>query len=372
MQKQIVVLNTTAGASDATLNNQNLVIKNCPVIKLKDIKTVGEGILHSLVETPQSWLVTLTAAANTPYAIQVQQYNRREQRPITEPVRYTSDSAGASGTTIADAIALYINKKTTAGQWNITAVQLSASTISITGGVGDPALTVTAVQNCTVATGTWVGGTYSNGVLTALGSGARVTTIAPNATPGTALAVASGVITVTTAAAHGLIVGQSVNITTATGFTFTRNGVSSVASIANAVIASVPSSTTFTFGNTTLNTVIGNWITGSGTNSGTIVITPLSQSAKGVPADLIAKGALAADATSGATYSTLFIEFEASVNDTNTIGQKQNNTLYLFMNEGMSNYTGAVGTGLVATIQNLLAGLNSSAVANPEVFAVTG
>ena len=332
MQKQLVVIDSTSGAADATLANRVLQIKSCPAINFLDLISVGGGWLPSLVETSDYVLVSFTAAANTEYAVELSQYNPNLQKQQIQTVPYLSDSIGTD-TVIRDNFVTMINRLTTAGQFFLTATAVGSASFSITGTTGHPLFVVRGLRNTTATQG--------------------ITAIAPNATPGTALA-GTTTVTVTTASAHGLVVGQAVNITTATGYTFTRDGVATVASINNAVIATVPSSTTFTLYNTT----------GSGTNTGTIVITPVAQLERGTVADLTAQGVSSTLLSSGATYSTVFIDFRAAVNSLNNTTQKEPSSLRLFVKEGITNFA-ALRTALLTHFQ-----ATASSVSDPEALAV--
>ena len=332
MEKQLVVIDSTAGATDATLANRILQIKGCPPINFLDLVSVGQGWMPSLVETSDYVLVSFTAAASTEYALNVSQWIPGLQRHETDVVPYTSDSTGTN-TVIRDGMIDYINRKTTAGQWHLTATAVSSTSFSIVGTTGYPMFVIGALRNTTVTQG--------------------ITAIAPHATAGTALA-GTTTVTVTTAAAHGLVAGQVVTIGTATGFTFTRNGVATVAGITNAVIATVPTTVTFTL----------EQVTGSGTNTGAIVITPQAQYARGTYADLISQGVSSAVATVGATYSVVHFEFYQTVNPLLNNKQQDKCTLRLFVKDGITNLA-AFKAALILHFQALAGG-----VSNPEALAV--
>lgn len=328
---RVIVLNTFAGAADVSTNNRVLKVTGLPDINFLDIISVGAGVVPCLIETVQTASVAFTAANDTTYSFQVGQYNRQLQRIVWDTVSYKSDSTGTAAE-IAAGFVDYVNAKTSGGAWDLTASG-SGTPVTIVGKAGNPLFFTRATQNVTITMGT---------------------TVAPHGTAGTALA-GTTTVTVTTLAAHGLVVGQKVSITGATGYTFTRNGVASVAAIANAVIASVPTSSTFT--------LYG--ITGSGTNTGTITISVEAQEAFGNAAGVIASGAEATSVT-GTAYAMLDIQYKSDLAAVNTLSQKQENRLTVWMNQDASNYA-TFRTTLITALSAL-----SGGVSNPEILAVTG
>lgn len=223
-----------------------------------------------LLDQAQISTVTYIAAANTTFAFYLRQPTYDLYSYKEDVISFTTDSTNGTDANIATVLTAIINK-----QFPHLTVSGSASPLTITGGTGYPVYTIQAVSNVAIA--------------------AAQTVRAPNATPATALA-GTTTVTVTTLAAHGLLPGNTVTITSATGFTFTRNGVATVATIVNARIATVPSSTTFTL----------DGVTGAGTNTGTIVVTVVAQQGAGSAAQVTTNTGIAT--TAGASYGliTLF------------------------------------------------------------------
>lgn len=277
LTQNYVLDSVAASGADISLTGGIITIKadatNYIYLPNQYIKHLGQTVYpvsNYLLEQAQISTVTYTPAANTTYSFYLRQPTYNEYGYKEATISVTTDATLYTDASIASRLTASIN----AVFGTAITVSGSASPLTLTGGTGYPVYTISAVSNVVIA--------------------AAQTTKAPNATPGTALA-GTTTVTVTTAAAHSLAIGNVVTITSATGFTFTRNGVATVATITNARIATVPSSTTFTL----------DGVTGSGTNSGTIVITVVAQEASGTAAQVTAATGIAT--TAGAYYGLVTI-----------------------------------------------------------------
>lgn len=364
--------------------------------KFSSLRLLTDGLEESQVAQPSAFSVAFTAANNTTYAINVTGVNTLTGLVETRPVSFTSDATGTAGEIAAGLVAL-VN----ALPFGATATG-SGTPVTISGPAG---LLVVNAGNTTVTSGN--------------------ATFAPNGTPSIAItqsiAAASApavagttTVTVTTAAAHGLLPGDVVNLAGAATFLFidTRPGSNQTASagVSNVVIASVPTPTTFTLqgveGNglvdsgsltiTTVNVVTvttlaahglvaGNAVSVSGiatmtvnggasftslvrsvpatdklvllgagnfsTNSGTIVITQVSQPAKGYDyGTKVGSGVnsewRAADGsgavTPGQGYTLLGLDYANDVVDNISIRQAQSQQVYILLNESAAGYGDSV------------------------------
>ena len=364
--------------------------------KFSSLRLLTDGLEESQVAQPSAFSVAFTAANNTTYAINVTGVNTLTGLVETRPVSFTSDATGTAGEIAAGLVAL-VN----ALPFGATATG-SGTPVTISGPAG---LLVVNAGNTTVTSGN--------------------ATFAPNGTPSVAItqsiAAASApavagttTVTVTTAAAHGLLPGDVVNLAGAATFLFidTRPGSNQTASagVSNVVIASVPTPTTFTLqgveGNglvdsgsltiTTVNVVTvttlaahglvaGNAVSVSGiatmtvnggasftslvrsvpatdklvllgagnfsTNSGTIVITQVSQPAKGYDyGTKVGTGVnsewRAADGsgavTAGQGYTLLGLDYANDVVDNISIRQAQSQQVYILLNESAAGYGDSV------------------------------
>lgn len=364
--------------------------------KFSSLRLLTDGLEESQVAQPSAFSVAFTAANNTTYAINVTGVNTLTGLVETRPVSFTSDATGTAGEIAAGLVAL-VN----ALPFGATATG-SGTPVTISGPAG---LLVVNAGNTTVTSGN--------------------ATFAPNGTPSVAItqsiAAASApavagttTVTVTTAAAHGLLPGDVVNLAGAATFLFidTRPGSNQTASagVSNVVIASVPTPTTFTLqgveGNglvdsgsltiTTVNVVTvttlaahglvaGNAVSVSGiatmtvnggasftslvrsvpatdklvllgagnfsTNSGTIVITQVSQPAKGYDyGTKVGSGVnsewRAADGSGAVTaaqgYTLLGLDYANDVVDNISIRQAQSQQVYILLNESAAGYGDSV------------------------------
>ena len=389
--------------------------------KFSTLRLLTEGLEESQVAQTSNFSVAFTAAASTTYAINVTGVNTLTGLTESRQVSFTSGvTFSAAG--IAGALVNLVNSlpfgATATGTGTPVTISGPASLV-----VADAGNTTVTSANATIA---------PNGTP----SVAITQSIAPSGTA--ALAVAgTTTVTVTTSAAHGLLPGDVVDLAGAATFLFidTRPGGNQtpVATASNVIVATVPTSTTFTLqgvqGNggtnsgtltiTTKNVVtvttlaahglsVGNAVNVSGiatltvnggasftslvrsvpatdklvllgagngsTNSGTIVITQIAQPAKGYNyGTKVGTGVnsewRAADGsgavTAGQGYTLLGLEYANDVADSISIRQAQSQQVYILLNEG------AVGYG--ASVKALQEILNNWApnttLANPASIA---
>jgi hypothetical protein len=210
--------------------------------KFSSLRLLTDGLEESQVAQPSAFSVAFTAGNNTTYAINVTGVNTLTGLVEVRNVSYTSDASGTAGEIAAGLVAL-VN----ALPFGATATG-AGSPVTISGPAG---LVVVDTSNTTVTLGTTITPAPS----------AITQSITLAAFP--AAAQVGGVITITTAAAHGLLPGDVVDLGGVfTGFTFTdvRPGAlqTPLGTASNVIIASVPTATTFTL----------QGIVGSGTHTG--------------------------------------------------------------------------------------------------------
>lgn len=364
--------------------------------KFSSLRLLTDGLEESQVAQPSAFSVAFTAANNTTYAINVTGVNTLTGLVETRPVSFTSDATGTAGEIAAGLVAL-VN----ALPFGATATG-SGTPVTISGPAG---LLVVNAGNTTVTSG--------NATFAPNGTPSIAITQSIAATGAPAVA-GTTTVTVTTAAAHGLLPGDVVNLAGAATFLFidTRPGSNQTASagVSNVVIASVPTPTTFTLqgveGNglvdsgsltiTTVNVVTvttlaahglvaGNAVSVSGiatmtvnggasftslvrsvpatdklvllgagnfsTNSGTIVITQVSQPAKGYDyGTKVGSGVnsewRAADGSGAVTaaqgYTLLGLDYANDVVDNISIRQAQSQQVYILLNESAAGYGDSV------------------------------
>lgn len=400
--------------------------------KFSTLRLLTEGLEESQVAQTSNFSVAFTAANNTTYALNVTGVNTLTGLTEARKVSFTSDATGTAAE-IAGALVNLVNSLPFGATATGTGTPVTIS--------GPASLVVVNAGNTTVTSG--------NATIAPNGtpSVAITQSIAQSGTPSVAIA-GTTTVTITTAAAHGLLPGDVVNLAlnaggTDTGFIDLRPGANQTPalSVTNVIIASVPTATTFTLQGvqagaigggayngsnndrtltiTTLNVVtvttlaahglvVGNAVSVSGiatmtvnggasftslvrsvpatdklvllgagnfsTNSGTIVITQVSQPAKGYNyGTKVGTGVnsewRAADGsgavTAGQGYTLLGLEYANDVVDSISIRQAQSQQVYILLNEG------AVGYG--ASVKALQEILNNWApnttLANPASIA---
>lgn len=388
--------------------------------KFSTLRLLTDGLEESQVAQTSNFSVAFTAAASTTYALNVTGVNTLTGLTEARKVSFTSDvTFSAAG--IAAALVNLVN----ALPFGATATG-TGTPVTISGAAS---LVVVDAGNTTVTSGNPIiapNVTPSIAITQVLNAAA-----APAATPG-------AVVTITTAAAHGLLPGDVVDLGGAfTGYSFidVRPGANqtAAATVSNVIVATVPTSTTFTLQGvqgtgthasgtgtiTTKNVVtvttdaahglsVGNAVNvsaiatltvnggasftslvrsvpatnklvllgaGNGsTNSGTIVITRIAQPAKGYSyGTKVGTGVnsewRAADGsgavTPGQGYTLLGLDYANDVVDSISIRQAQSQQVYILLSEG------AVGYGAsVKALQEILSNFApNTTLANPASIA---
>jgi hypothetical protein len=257
-------------------------------------------------------------------------------------VEYKSGaSAPVSATALCDLLRAALTKQINIGRAKVSVS--GTATVIVSGAAGFPMFIMSAPQNGT--------------------SAETLATIALHATAATAIAQSSGVVTVTTAAAHGLATGKLVDLTVATGFTFTRNDGASVASIKDARIH-VMSATTFVLSG----------VVGSGTNTGAAVLTikPSQEtgSAAVVAVTVAEQGALVAP-VAGQQYTQYSFEYANPVSSLNSITRYQGGSHILFVNCEAESATPTIFNAFDKALTEVMSGLAVGTTdANPELLGV--
>ena len=183
---------------------------------------------------------------------------------------------------------------------------------------------------------------FSVGSLSNVTRAANQPVIAPHGTPSTAIA-GTTTVTVTSLAAHGLVVGDRVDISGVATMTLTYEGTAGLAAVSNVRVATVPTSTTFTL----------EGVVATGTNSGTIVITDVATERSGQGADLVATetnmiGTESAQSTVfGTSDAYTLVSLKGFISKGNG-GMNQNlgeqlQELRIWIEEDATNYAGSVG-----------------------------
>lgn len=389
--------------------------------KFSTLRLLTEGLEESQVAQTSNFSVAFTAANSTTYALNVTGVNTLTGLTEARKVSFTSDATGTAAE-IAGALVNLVNSlpfgatatgtgtpvtisgpaslvvvnagNTTVTSGNATIAPNGTPSVAITQSIapsGTAALAVAGTTTVTVTTSAAHGllpgdvvdlagaATFlfidtrpgSNQTAAATVSNVIVATV-PTATTftlqgvlgnggtnsGTLTITTKNVVTVTTLAAHGLSVGNAVNVSGIA--TLTVNGGASFTSL----VRSVPA--------TDKLVLLG---AGNGsTNSGTIVITQIAQPAKGYNyGTKVGTGVnsewRAADGsgavTAGQGYTLLGLEYANDVVDSISIRQAQSQQVYILLNEG------AVGYG--ASVKALQEILNNWApnttLANPASIA---
>ncbi|MGB1317376.1 MAG: hypothetical protein ACPG5W_04190, partial [Flavobacteriales bacterium] len=187
----------------------------------------GMRIEKSEKEFAQSTTVSFTAAAATEYAFWIVQ---DIDSPASgtgqgrERVSYTKTTLPTDAE-IEAAMKAVIEAFVKGGKLEVTVVANGNGSITITGKAGYPLFDVAGLSNVT--------------------SAAAQPTVAGHATAGTAVA-GTTTVTLTSASAHGMVVGQYVSVTACAGFDVTIDGVLYEDLIPKVRIATVPSTTTMT------------------------------------------------------------------------------------------------------------------------------
>lgn len=249
-------LSSTAGtsstAADGYVSGGIAFVTGLPQMVWKGIKSLI--LKRALVETANVVVISGTKANDTRFGFTIMQMQNGAQPKYTN-VGYTSD-ATATATEIKNALVAIMVANNVSGQCSVTAsgaVNSNDFTVTLTAAAGEPMFQVQNLVNVTQASG--------------------MPTLNPNATAGTAVA-GTTTVTITVLASQSFASGETVTVAGATGFTFTKDGVSQGTSVTARI--TYASATTFTL----------DGVTGSGTNSGTVTITKVAQEAYGQPAQV--------------------------------------------------------------------------------------
>jgi hypothetical protein len=363
MDKTVIVLgNPSLGASDlSVLAGQISITGSSASINTKNL-SYTKGLQRYLTPVANSYRLDFTTSNLTEYGFTARSFGASPFGPIEIPV-YTTSDASATAAEIRAALVLAYN--TAAAQVGLNTVATDPGStntyITITGGAATATLkefllfNVNGLTNMTIATGT-----------------SDAMYIAPNATAGTAM-FGNPTVTITSAAAHGLIPGNLVLITGWAGKALTFNGVTASASTGIITrVATVPTTTTFT-----LDAVVGD----ATANSGTISILKVAQAAKGTPTQVQKDVDAYTNATPiypstrqviDASYNYDSVEFTQRVYGTggDIAVTEQNVVIYWPAALVASPFTATTSAGTFETnLASLLGGQNIGATtANPDLI----
>jgi hypothetical protein len=352
MNNTLVVLSgVSLAAADVDVTAGNLQIKNSPVIKLSSV-TNNNGVENHLNETVRVADFDITAANSTVYALNVTQQSPLNEQLLTNYLRYTSLASGDTATTICNKLVTTFNQQAAAIGMGVVAsnssdnLRLTATAATSVTTLGTPLFSASGNTNLPLLTGT-----------------SDAMYIAPDGTPATAFIVATLVFT--SAAAHGLIPGDTVKVTSWATTVMTYKGATASATAGLiARVATVPSATTFTL----------EGLTASGVNTGTLVILKVPQVAMGTPAAVTAAQVAAGQVPSVSTtynYGRCVIGF---INSGPVVINpiSGNNDLVVYWPNALvaSAYTAQNANftaKLLATTQGYTVG---GTVANPDIIAI--
>lgn len=293
---------------------------------------------RSQVNEGNRFVIAVTLVALAAHSFQLRQNitDNGAQPPFSRLVEYTP-IAGETLANVTAKLTAIVNAYISAGQLTGVTVTDSGTSLTIVG----MRVECNSGENCVA--------TRTNRV------------IALNATPATAIA-GTATVTITTLAAHGLTTGNVVSLTAATGYTFTnldKNGQATLA-FSNDVTITVTGATTFTL----------RGVTGSGTNTGTAVLTIVPSEAIGQGAEILANPGREfvqpIKPLSGSTYTTVDVEFGGSITALNTVVRNQEGRHLVYMKEDATNFASAI-TRLNEIKQAYVVG---GTTADPETVAV--
>lgn len=246
-------------------------------------------VLKSLIETANNYKFSYTAADNTDYSFTVIQ--TVNGKPVQFTAELLNSGVGATATTIGNALVAKFNG---AGM-NVTCTHTGTNAyVTVVGNAGSP-------------------------LFVGL-SGTNVTAALNQAGVSIASCTAATPTVCTTGSAHGLVVGNTITITSADD-TKLASGTYRVRTI--------PSSTTFTMANPDTGVVI----TASATTTATVVI--VAQAGRGQGADLAAAGV--SGAASGTQYSSYIFTYGFDTPGAgNTLSRSAGSIHTLYVAEGTS------------------------------------
>jgi hypothetical protein len=263
MQKQISILNAVSGAADCVTTSGTTAITGLSPFKNVNLESLQ--VVKNLVATPSRWTYSIPLVNSGSVSFRIVQ---TVDGLIRDAVFSYTFASTASSSDLKTAIDSWYSAQGFEGSNTVTAA--SPTTGILVGSSSNTDIQMTAITGLTV--------TYA------------MPTLSPNATPATAVA-GTTTVTITVLAAQTYATGETVTISGATGYTFTKNGVATVGSVTARI--TYASATTFTL----------DGVTGSGTNTGTVTITKVAQVGFGSIADVDAD-ALANGSTQTATQTT--------------------------------------------------------------------
>jgi hypothetical protein len=241
-QKAISILNSPAASSGDLVNSGGL-------ISITGLNPFQTSLLRSLKVRkntqvqPMVWTITATAVVDD--VVKVNFSQNVDGNTVSLQYSYTFASTTASALT-TDLTSWLANNG-----FDVTLTSNSGSPtviLTVTCSATNPTISIGAVEGATVA--------YA------------MPTIAPHATAATAIA-GTTTVTVTTLAAQTFRTGDIVNITGMADFSITQNGVAGLTEVTARIVYAT--ATTFTL----------DGCVGTGTNTGTIVITKVASGAIG-------------------------------------------------------------------------------------------
>lgn len=216
-------------------------------------------IVKSVNENPSKKLLSFTVAVDTEYGFFIRQDVPNKAAATGNSQEYVSVYFLAQPTAaqVATALKAKLDKLTSTGKLKLVSTVVG-NDLAIEGAAGFPLFVVEAPTSAVTVADNQAAIAPNGTPGTAIDEA-----VAPHGTPATAIA-GTATVTVTTLAAHGLLPGDLVDIASVATMTLTdsRTGTSGLAAVSDVVIASVPTSTTFTL----------QGISATGTNSGTITI----------------------------------------------------------------------------------------------------
>lgn len=347
MTNTLVVSNSTSlVATDVAVAVGRLTLPGCPSVKYSLVE-FSNGVEKPLVEVAEVKAYTITVGNSTVYTLTATQPVGTTGQILTNYVSYLSPSTGATAASICAALVETFNYQATAIGMGVVASNDGSNNLKLTASAGTPLFNVSGVNsNLTLRTGT-------NDPMY----------LAPNATPGTALA-GTTTVTVTTASAHGLATGSTVYVSGWTGPALTYQGATASSSAGIVCRITYTGASTFTLDGVTSDGVA---------NTGTLVILKVAQAGMGTPdavnAALTADGQTAS-ANSLYNYARIAIRYGVAGNATINNGVSNNIlTFYFPASNVASTYTAQNAFFLTAAI-NALNGVTTGTTANAEIISV--
>lgn len=277
-QKAISILNSPVASSGDLVNSGG-------IISITGLNPIQTSLLRSLKVRkntqvqPMVWTITATAVVDD--VVKVNFSQNVDGNVVSLQYSYTFASTTASALT-TDLTTWLANNG-----FDVTLTSNAASPtviLTVTCSATNPNISIGAVEGATVA--------YA------------MPTIAPHATAATAIA-GTTTVTVTTLAAQTFRTGDIVNITGMADFSITQNGVAGLTEVTARIVYAT--ATTFTL----------DGCVGTGTNSGTIVITKVASGAIGTIAEVNRIAALNGSTATATetTYMYDVVEIDGAYNN---------------------------------------------------------